>query len=52
MMKRYMDNLRNVSLFTTLNEKDIEVISRIIYGPRAPVSKDADTLSTKTGVLR
>lgn len=31
MMKRYMDNLRNVSLFATLNEKDIEVISRIIY---------------------
>jgi CRP/FNR family cyclic AMP-dependent transcriptional regulator len=31
MMRRYMENLRNVSLFATLNEKDIEVISRIIY---------------------
>ncbi|MDD5009792.1 MAG: Crp/Fnr family transcriptional regulator [Syntrophorhabdaceae bacterium] len=26
-----MDNLKSVSLFSTLNEKDIEVISRIIY---------------------
>jgi len=31
MMRRYMDNLKGVSLFSTLNEKDIEVISRIIY---------------------
>jgi CRP/FNR family cyclic AMP-dependent transcriptional regulator len=31
MMRRYMDNLKNVNLFATLNEKDIEVISRIIY---------------------
>jgi CRP/FNR family transcriptional regulator/CRP/FNR family cyclic AMP-dependent transcriptional regulator len=31
MMRRYMDNLKNVHLFATLNEKDIEVISRIIY---------------------
>jgi len=31
MMRRYMDNLKSVSLFSTLNEKDIEVISRIIY---------------------
>jgi len=31
MMRRYMENLKSVSLFATLNEKDIEVISRIIY---------------------
>jgi len=31
MMRRYMDNLKSVSLFSRLNEKDIEVISRIIY---------------------
>ncbi|HOE16697.1 MAG TPA: Crp/Fnr family transcriptional regulator [Syntrophorhabdaceae bacterium] len=31
MMKRYMDNLRNVSLFATLNEKDMEVVSKIIF---------------------
>jgi len=31
MMKRYMDNLRNVSLFSTLNERDMEVISKIIF---------------------
>lgn len=30
-MKRYMDNLRNVSLFATLNEKDMEVVSKIIF---------------------
>ncbi len=31
MMRRYMDNLRNVSLFSTLNERDMEVISKIIF---------------------
>ncbi len=31
MMRRYMENLRNVSLFATLNEKDMEVISKIIF---------------------
>ncbi len=31
MMRRYMDNLRNVSLFATLNERDMEVISKIIF---------------------
>jgi len=30
-MRRYMENLRNVSLFATLNEKDMEVISKIIF---------------------
>jgi len=31
MMRRYMDNLRNVSLFATMNERDMEVISKIIF---------------------
>ncbi len=31
MMRRYMDNLKNVSLFATLNEKDIEIISKILF---------------------
>lgn len=31
MMRRYMENLRNVSLFATMNERDMEVISKIIF---------------------
>lgn len=30
-MKRYADNLRNVSLFATLKDSEIETISRILY---------------------
>jgi CRP/FNR family transcriptional regulator, cyclic AMP receptor protein len=30
-MKRYIDNIRNVNLFSTLNDSEIELISKIMY---------------------